>query len=75
MHPILTVRNWAYEAEADRLSWEMPSSLAERKECRIGIMDNNESQRQAWEQVTKASDRLLEELPDDDSTIGNLSAG
>jgi hypothetical protein len=38
-------------------------------------MDNNESQRQAWEQVTKASDRLLEELPDDDSTIGNLSAG
>lgn len=38
-------------------------------------MDNNESQRQAWEQVTKASDRLLEGLPGDDSTIGNLSAG
>ncbi len=51
------------------------ADLAERKECKIGIMDNNESQRQAWEQVTKASDRLLEGLPGDDSTIGNLSAG
>ena len=55
--------------------WKCQADLAERKECRIGIMDNNESQRQAWEQVTEASDQLLEGLPGDDSTIGNLSAG